>query len=166
MEKENIYTHIAGRLALPQFHMFGFILILLGGYLLYIMNLFGLIALVVGLGLFFSVIGIQIDFNNNIRREFFGIFGYKIGKWHSLPKIDYVTIFIEHLSQRGSVASIDSVRQFSKIKVSLIVSKYEKYDAGIFNDKWKAMDAGKLVAKNLNIKLLDYTGKEPKWIEV
>ena len=160
----NIYTHIAGRFTLPQFQMLGFVLILWGGYLLYTSNLLGLIALAIGLGLFFSVVGIQIDFNRKLRREFFGLFGIKFGRWHSLPEIEYVTVFIEHYAQRGSVVSIDSVRQFRKVKVSLIVTKTEKYDAGYFNDKWKAMEAGKLIARNLNIKLLDYTGKEPKWI--
>ena len=162
----SIYTHIAGRFTLPQFQMFGFVLILWGGYLLYTSNFLGFIALAVGLGLFFMVVGIQIDFDKKLHREFFGLFGIKFGKWRVMHAIDYVTVFIEHYAQRGSVASIDNTRQFRKVKISLIVTKTEKYDAGYFNDKWKAMEAGKMIARKLNIKLLDYTGKEPKWINL
>lgn len=165
-DNNNIYTHIAGRFTLPQFQMFGFVLILWGGYLLYTSNLFGLIALVVGLGLFFTVVGIQISFNKKLHREFVGLFGIKFGRWRAMPEIEYVTVFIEHYAQRGSVVSIDNTRQFRKVKISLIVSKTERYDAGYFNDKQKAIEAGKLIARKLNIKLLDYTGKEPKWINL
>lgn len=163
---QNIYTHTAGRFSLPQYQMFGFVLILLGGYLLFILNWFGLIAIVVGVALFFAIVGIQIDFEKKLRREFLGLFGYKIGKWTSLPEIEYVTIFIENYAQRGSVVTIDSMNRFSKVKVSLIVSKTIKYDGGFFDSKEKALEAGKMIARNLNTKLLDYTTKEPKWISL
>ena len=164
--KNNIYTHIVGRLSLPQFKVFGFILLFLGGYLIYLLNYWGIFVLLVGVGLYFSVLGLQIDFNKNQRREFFGIFGYKFGKWKPLPKIEYVTIFVERYAQRGSVASIDNVQHYSKLNVSLIVSKTERYEAGFFHDKSKALETGKLIARNLNIKLLDYTTKEPKWVNL
>ena len=146
--------------------MFGFVLIILGAYLIFITNWFGLIALAVGFALFFATVGIQIDFNKNLRREFFGLAGYKVGKWESLPEIDYVTIFHEHYAQRGSVVTIDSTNKFSKVKVSLIVSQTERYDGGFFNSKDEAMETGKMIAKKLNTKLLDYTTREPEWVEL
>ena len=166
MTESNIYTHTAGRFALPQFQMFGFVLILLGGYLLFLANWFGVVALLVGAALFFAVKGIQIDFEKKLHREFIGLLNFKIGKWEKLPFIDYVTVFIENYAQRGSVVSIDSMHKYSKVKVSLIVSKTIKYDGGYFNNKEKAFETGKLIARRLNTKLLDYTGKDPKWIDL
>ena len=146
--------------------MFGFVLIILGGYLLFISNWFGLIALVVGAALYFATVGIQIDFEKKLHREFFGLAGYKIGKWSSLPEIEYVTIFVEHYAQRGSVVTIDKADKFSKVKVSLIASETLRFDAGFFNSKEAAMDTGKIMAKRLNTKLLDYTDREPKWVDL
>jgi hypothetical protein len=146
--------------------MFGLVLIILGAYLVYIHNWFGFIALIVGMALFFANIGIQIDFKRNTYREFVGLLGYRFGKWKTLPKIDYVTVFIEHYAQRGSVASIDNTAKYSKVKVSLIVSRTERYDAGLFDSKEAALNTGLLIAKNLGTRLLDYTGPEPKWVDL
>ncbi len=146
--------------------MFGFVLIVLGGYFISVTNWFGLIALVVGLVLFFATVGIEIDFEKKLHREFFGLAGYKFGKWTRLPEIEYVTVFIEHYAQRGSMVSIDNVNRYSKVKVSLITSQTERYDAGFFNSEEKAMEAGKLIAKKLKTKLLDYTDREPKWVDL
>lgn len=161
-----IYSHTAGRFSMPQFQMFGFLLLPLGVYFLIISNWIGIIAIVVGFALFFAKEGVQIDFEKKLQREFIGLLGFKVGKWVLLPEIDYVTVFIENYSQRGSVASIDSNHKSSKVKVSLIISKTEKYDGGFFNSKEKAMEAGKLIARSLNTKLLDYTAKEPNWIDI
>lgn len=161
-----IYTFVAGRFSLPQFQMLGFILFILAAYLLYQMKWFGLVALIVGFALSFAVIGIQIDFEKNLHREFISLLGVKLGKWKSLPKIEYVTIFNENFSQRGSVASIDANFKDSKLRVSLIVSKTEKYDGGFFNDKEKALFVGKMCARKLDTKLLDYTSREPVWVDV
>lgn len=161
-----MYTHTAGRLSLPQFQMFGFVLILLGGYFLFLANWFGIVAILFGAALFFAVKGIQIDFEKKLHREFIGLLNFKAGKWEILPDIDYVTIFIENYAQRGSVASIDSAHKYSKVKVSLIVSKTIKYDGGYFDNKEKAFETGKLIARRLDTKLLDYTGKNPEWIDL
>jgi hypothetical protein len=118
------------------------------------MNWFGLVALIVGFALSFAVTGIQIDFEKKLHREFISLLGFKLGKWMLIPKIEYVTIFIENTSQRGSVASIDNNFKDSKVKVSLIASKTEKYDAGFFSNKEKALFVGRMCANKLNTKLL------------
>lgn len=162
----NLYTHTSGRISLPQFQMFGFVLLALGVYLLINSIWFGTISIIVGFALFFAIAGIQIDFEKKHYREFIGLLSFKYGKWIKLPHIEYVTVFPVKYAQRGSVASIDNVRQFSKVKVSLIVSKTKRIEAGSFNEKPEAFEAGKLIARKLNTKLLDYTSKEPKWIHL
>lgn len=145
--------------------MFGFLLFVLGGYLLFKSNWFGLLAILVGLPVFFAKAGIQIDFRQRLYRQYFGVAEVKFGKWQQLPEIDYVTVYVAHYAQRGSVASIDNVRRYSRIKVSLIVSRTERYDAGFFDSREKALNAGLLIARNLRTRLLDYTDREPRWVE-
>ena len=165
MTDSNIYTFSAGRLSLPQFQMFGLVLILIGSYLTYAISWFGIIAILIGLILFLASVGIQIDFDKRSHREFYGIFGFKFGKWKEMPTIEYVTVFIEQYAQRGSMLTIDSTHKFSKVKISLIASRTQRYDGGYFNSKEKAMEAGMFIAKKLNLELLDYTGREPIWID-
>lgn len=138
----------------------------LGIYLAIIGEWFGPVAGLIGFALFFTVRGNQIDFENKLYRDFIDLMGIKYGKWIALPEIEYVTMFHQNITQRGSVASIDSNFSRSKVKLKLIVSKTEHYNAGQFNTREEALHAAKLLAKNLACKLLDYTQREPKWIEV
>jgi len=146
--------------------MFGFVLIALGGYLVYRSNWFGFITLFVGFALYFMMGGIQMDLEKRLHREYVGLLNLKFGKWTKIPELEYVTLFVENYVQRGSVASIDSSFKDSKIKLKLIVNKEIIFNAGSFKSKEKALETGKLIAKKLNTKLLDYTEKEPKWIDL
>jgi hypothetical protein len=145
--------------------MFGFVLIALGGYLVFKSNWFGFLAMLVGMPMFFAVIGIQIDLDKKLYREFYGLLNFRFGKWLQLPPIEYITIYVEHYAQRGSVASIDNVSKYSKVKVSLIAEKNTRYDAGYFNTKELALQTGIFLAKKFNTKLLDYTTRDPRWID-
>ena len=166
MSDSDLYTHTAGRLSLPQFQMFGFVLIIIGIYLLVISNWYGLALIALGVVLFFTVIGIQIDFDKKLHREFVGLSRFKFGKWTTLPEIEYVTFFVENYAQRGSVVTIDSKHKTTKVKVSLIGPGTIKLDGGFFNTKEQALEAGKTIARKLHTKLLDYTEREPKWIDL
>jgi len=110
--------------------------------------------------------GIQMDLEKRLHREYVGLLNLKFGKWTKIPELEYVTLFVENYVQRGSVASIDSSFKDSKIKLKLIVNKEIIFNAGSFKSKEKALETGKLIAKKLNTKLLDYTEKEPKWIDL
>jgi len=164
--ENSIYTVSYGNFSLPQFQMFGVIIFIFGLYMLYAMNFFFLLLLPVGLALSIAKVGIQIHLENKIHREYLNVFGFLFGKWKPLPAIEYITVFIEHYAQRGSVASIDNENQFEKVKVSLIVSDAIRLDGGLFETKEKGMEAGKILAKQLKTKLLDYTSHEPGWVEL
>ena len=161
-----IYTHTSGKMLLPQFQMFGFISIALGVYLLINSNWFGALAVVIGFVLYFAVTGIQIDLENSLYRQFFGLFNVRYGKWIKMPRIAYITVFFEQYSQRGSVGSIDSTSKFRKANVDLVVEKNQKLEAGSFNGKQEAMNVAGILAKAMKVKLLDYTEKEPRWVGV
>lgn len=166
LTETKIYTSKARRLTLPQFQMFGFVLMALGGYMLYQSNWFGFAALFVGFSLYFLQGGIQIDFEKRLHREYFGLLNFRFGKWTPIPELEYVTLFVANYVQRGSVASIDNNFKDSKINISLIVSNAVKFEGGSFISKEKALETGKMFARSLNTKLLDYTDREPKWVEL
>lgn len=161
-----IYTKQAGRFALPQFQMLGVVLIVWGAYLAWQLNPFAILVLVGGASLATAVAGVQVDLKERLHREYMAIFGYKFGEWKQLPPIEYVTVFIEHYAQEKAVASIGGEDKFHKIKISLICNKTKRFDAGLFDDKELAINTSKNLARSLNCKLLDYTGREPKWIDL
>lgn len=164
--QNNIYSVSFGNFSLPQFQMFGVIIFFLGLYLLYEMNFYFLLLLPVGLALSLTKVGIQINFEKRQHRECINVFGFLFGKWHAIPELEYITVFIEHYAQRGSVVTIDNESKFEKVKVSLIIAEPERLDGGLFDTKEKGMEAGKLLAKKLKTKLLDYTTHEPGWVEL
>lgn len=164
--ENNIYTKQSGRFALPQFQMLGVVLLAWGAYLVWLLNPFSVLVLAGGAALATASMGVQIDFKEKAHREFIIIFGYKYGKWHQLPAIEYVTVFIEHYTQEKGMVSISSEDSFTKIKISLIASKTERFDAGLYDNKQLALENGEKIARALQTKLLDYTTREPRWVEM
>jgi hypothetical protein len=164
--QDSTYTASFGNFSLPQFQMFGVVLAVFGLYMLYILNFFFLLILPLGVALSTARVGVQINFETRQHREYVNIFGFLFGKWKPIPKLEYVTVFVEHYAQRGSVASIDNEFDFEKVKVSLIISEPERLEAGLFDTKETGIEAGKLLAKKLKTKLLDFTSHEPGWVEL
>lgn len=161
-----IYTKQSGRFALPQFQMLGVVLIIWGAYLAWQLNPLSILTLVGGASLATAAAGVQINLKEKLHREYIAIFGYKFGEWKELPPIEYVTVFIEHYAQEKAVASIGGEDKFHKIKISLIVSKTHRFDAGLFENKEIALKNAMNIARSFNTKLLDYTEREPKWVDL
>jgi len=159
------YTWNAGRFALPQFQMLGILLIIYGGYLVYQLSIVSIFILLFGFTLAFLAFGNQINFTTRSYRSYLSVLGVKAGKWRKLPTIKYVNIYPEHLSQDAWVGSIGSTYKYKKIKVGLVVNKRKHFDVGLFESKDEAMKIAKMVAGLLETKLLDYTSKEPRWVE-
>jgi len=164
--EEHVYTKQSGRFALPQFQMLGVLLLIWGVYLAWQLNPFSVLALAGGAALATAAVGNQIDFDRKTHREYTAIFGYKFGKWNKLPAIEYVTVFVEHYSQEKGMVSITAEDSFTKVKISLIASPTLRFDAGLYDDKQLALENGGKIARALKTKLLDYTDREPEWVEL
>ncbi len=164
--ENTIYTKQSGRFALPQFQMLGVLLFIIGIGFIFRLNPWSVILIFVGVALATMTIGIQINFENRTHRDYFRILGFKYGKWSVIPTLDYVSVFVEQYSQDMAVASIISANSYKDYKVSLIVSKSQRFDAGEYDNKEMAFKVAENIAKKLDAKLLDYTSKEPKWIDV
>jgi len=149
-----------------QFVFVGYLLVLFGIYLLIRLNLFGMPAIAGGLFFSFSHTGIQINFSENKYRECLGVFQLKMGKWHSLPEVQYVTVFVGRIVEEMHMASISSTQTTSDYKINLIVSKTSRIEIGSYTDKIEAMNTGRYLANQLQCKLLDYTSGDPVWVEL
>ncbi len=164
--KSNIYTKQSGRFALPQFQMLGIVLLIVGVIYSIQLNPWGIAFLFIGIVLATMTTGIQLNLKKRTHRNYFRIIGFKYGNWVEIPTLDYVSVFVEHYSQDMGVASISATDKYKDFKISLIVSKTQRFDAGGFNDKTETFKVAEDIARKLNTKLLDYTSTEPKWINV
>jgi len=149
-----------------QFVFVGYLLVLFGIYLLIRLNPLGLLAIAGGLFFSFAHTGIQIDFEENKYREYLGVFQLKMGKWHPLPNLQYVTVFVGRYVEEMHMATISSTQTKSDYKINLIVSKTSRIEIGSYTDKTKAMNTGRYLAVQLQCKLLDYTSGNAVWVEL
>ena len=164
--ENTIYTKQSGRFAMPQFQMLGVILFIIGIIYAFQLNPWSIILLFVGVALATMTTGVQIDFEKRKHRDYFLMLGFKHGKWTDIPTLGYVSIFVEQYSQNMWVASIGATDKFKDFKIGLIVSKTLHFNAGGYNNKVEAFKAAEDIAKKLDTKLLDYTSKEPKWVDI
>lgn len=149
-----------------QFIFLGYVGIIAGVYFLIVFNIWGLPLILAGIFVSFTNTGIQIDFENNSYKEYFGLLFLKFGKWKPLPKIQYVTMFIDRAVQEMHVASISGTQTLDDIKINLVIAKNSYITAGKFKNKTESMKTGKYLAVNLKTKLLDYTSSKSEWINI
>lgn len=110
--------------------------------------------------------GVKIDFDNDTHRDYIRIFDFKKGKWVTIPAIDFVTVFVEYYSQDMGVALISKTDNYSDFKINLIVSEIQCFDAGGFAKKSEALKIAVNIAREIGVKLLDFTSCEPRWVEL
>ena len=149
-----------------QFVFLGYVGILAGIYLLYELNIWGLLLFLASLFVSFSHSGIQIDFAKNSYREYLGLVLFKFGKWKPLPKIQYVTVFVDRFVQEMHVTSISGTQTINDLKINLVIAKNSYISVGKFKNKSDGMKAGHILASNLHTKLLDYTTAKPEWVSI
>lgn len=137
-----------------SFFLFGFSLLFhFYGFILCGMSVF-----------FFSKDGSEIDLDSKTYRTFFSLFGYRFGKWKTLPDVEYVSVFktaeINTVRSLGAEANVKS----DVIQLNLFYNRNQKITA--YTTKYEA-DAFKIareIAQILNIDILDATKSESKWL--
>lgn len=164
--ENHIYTKQSSRFAFPQFQMLGVLLFIIGMVLAYQLNLWSILVLVGGFALATVTTGVQVDFKRKMHRDYIRILGYKYGKWVIIHTLDYVTVFVESYYQNMGAASIHASDNFSDFKINLVVSETQHFDAGGFSDKTKAFENAKKIAGKFGVKLLDFTSKESRWVDI
>lgn len=161
----DIFNGSSGPYFPPQFRYVGFVLVITGCIMIYNMNFFGIGFVVIGPAFFLLKTGIRISFDERSYQEYRKVLGLYFGKWVKLPEIEYVTVYTESESQEMHVQSIGSESTDTCFNTDLIFEEPNRLKVISFHDKPSAMEAGRVLAKKLQTRLLDYTSEEPVWLD-
>ncbi len=161
----DIFKGSSGSYFPPQFRYVGYVLVITGCIMIYSMNLFGIGFIVIGPAFFLLKTGIRINFDERSYQEYRSVMGLYFGKWVNLPEIEYVTVYTESESQDMNVQSVGNEYNDTFFNTDLIFEEPNRLKVISFPDKSAAMEAGRLLAKKLHTRLLDYTSEEPVWMD-
>ncbi len=121
--------------------------------------------IIIGIGVFFLLVeGSEFDFASNKYRKTKSILGIAFGKWQTLSKIEYVSVFktIETTTLRSRSAEANVKKDI--IKLNLFYNNNRKILAFKTYDKEEAFLKAKEIATLLNVEILDATEREYKWL--
>jgi hypothetical protein len=128
----------------------------------------GSIAFVLGALMAVSFQGIIIDTAGRRYMKYDRFLKIKIGAWKALSPPSYVTIVPINLSSRRTAPSPIVVPQDKKgaraFKVNLVVDGHERYISICRGSLQKMTEEALRLGKHLQIRVLDYTTHEKKWI--
>ncbi len=128
----------------------------------------GGIAFVVGGLAAFSFQGVIIDTAGKRYMKYDRFLNVKIGSWQALSPPSYVTIVRINLSSRRTAPSPIVVPQDKKgaraYKVNLVVEGNQRFISICRGSLEKMTEESMRLGKHLQIRVLDYTTHEKKWI--
>ena len=167
---DNIYIKEERYFALPQFRFLGLFLFVYVGVNIHKYGIvyYGAEFIVAAISIFLMVAttGYQIDFSKKLHREYISAVNFYYGKWIAFPELDYVTVFVVNVVETGGGVAVRLHYKHKDVRVRIIGKSREIFDVGNFTKKEEAFEVGRMCAVKLKIRLLDYTEREPKWIEI
>ena len=136
--------------------------------LVYAKYIGGAISLALAILVSFSYEGITIDPIKKRYQKYDRFVRLRIGKWQSLPKPSYVTLVRVNLNNQKNMASPivaptpgKATRAF---KVNLVVEGDIRFIPICRGSLEKMKDEALKLGRMLDIRVLDYTTREKKWI--
>ncbi len=134
-------------------------------------NIFvGMILTALTIGILLSKSGLEIDTEQNMLRRYSKVFGYVMGKWESIPELDYVTVVRVKITTKKYQASSDLYVQAPsanvKYRVNLVTKDKKKRVIKVLTSEMKeAISEALIIGEALDLRVLDYTSHESKWIK-
>ena len=141
------------------------------GALLFAMGIFGAITnnvfnlVLSGIGVFLMLReGSEIDLMSKKYREIYSVLGVKFGTWKNLPEVEYVSVFKTKENKR--VQAMAGSANFSNdiYKLNLFYNTNKKIEAYRTENATDAFENAKYLSQVLNIKVLDATTRDSKWL--
>ncbi len=151
------------------FRIFSLVMAILAfAFLVYSEFIGASISVILGVLLSFSYQGVKIDQGKRQLIKYDRFLWLKIGRWEAMSTPSYVTVVRINLSSRRSVPSPMVLPEDKKgakaYKVNLVVEGDERY-ISICRGSFDKMTSEALrLGKYLNIRVLDYTTHDKKWI--
>ena len=137
-------------------------------FLIYAQYIGASITLILGTMLAFSYQGVIIDPVQQRYMKYDRFLKFRIGGWKTLSTPSYVTVVRINLSSRRSAPSPIVLPQDQKgakaFKVNLVVDSDERYISICRGSLEKMTTEALRLGKQLQIRVLDYTTHEKKWI--
>ena len=128
----------------------------------------GSICFVVGALMAFSYQGVIIDMAGQRYMKYDRFLSFKIGGWKALPSPSYVTVVRINLSSRRIGPTPIVVPQDKKgaraFKVNLVVEGKMRFISICSGSREKMTREAICLGEHLQIRVLDYTTHEKKWI--
>lgn len=152
-----------------HFRMFTLLMAVLAfGLLVYTEYVLAFGVVLVGVALSFSYQGVKIDPDQRRYLKYDRFLWLRIGRWVSMSVPSYVTIVRINLSSRRSLplplVPPDERKEAKTYKVNLVVEGEERY-ISICRGPLKDMTSEALrLGKHLNLRVLDFSTPEKKWI--
>ncbi|MCP4309844.1 MAG: hypothetical protein GY790_01155 [Bacteroidetes bacterium] len=116
----------------------------------------------------FSYTGVSIDAVKQRYIKYDRFVKFRIGKWEKLPKPNYVTLVKINLSNMRNMASPmitpEPGKRTRAYKVNLVVEGDLRFIAVCRGPLEKMKEEALKLGRELNIRVLDYTTHEKKWI--
>ncbi len=144
---------------------------LLFGALLFCVGIFGAITnhvfslVLSGIGVFLMLReGSEIDLMSKTYREIYYVMGLKFGKWKDLPDIEYISVFKTMESKRVQAMGASTTFSNEIYKLNLFYNRNQKIEAYRTDEINDAFENAKYLSQVLNIKILDATERESKWL--
>jgi len=128
----------------------------------------GAISFALGIFLSFSYQGVRIDPEKKLYLKYDRFAWIKIGKWKPMSAPSYVTIVRVNLSSRRNMPSPlalpDDRKGAKSFKVNLVVEGDERYINICRGPLAKMTEEALRLGKHLQIRVLDFSTPEKKWI--
>ena len=116
----------------------------------------------------FSYQGVIIDLSGHRFKKYDRFLKFRIGSWKTLSKPSYVTIVRIKLSNRRTAPSPlvapEDKKGARSFKVNLVVEGDERYIPVCHGSLEKMTGEALCLGKHLQLRVLDYTTHEKKWI--
>ena len=98
--------------------------------------------------------GVELNLDGMKYRELFSWYGVRFGKWNTLPKIDYISIFKTKKGSRVRAGGGNAAHFTTEIfKLNLFYNRNKHITLLESEDENKVFDAGNNISKILNVKL-------------
>lgn len=159
------YQFSEGSYFQPQFKIIGFFVLVAGIALCVNLNLFGIVLVVLSIMVLFAKKVLTISFSLSRYRDSFSIFGYRIGKWITLPEFESISIFNAKKGQTMNHGSMSATASYAELEVNLIYNRSRRLTVYTTRDYNKALDISTKFAAKYNLSIYDASTREGKWLD-
>ena len=133
----------------------------------YFSRLGGLILIGLGVIAFIPLELFQVNFQTNEYRYCIKFFNHEKGEWKSLSKVQYLSIVKQRktiVMSRPSLLGAEVGHNVEECVLRFFIKAGYYIEIDDFNVKKEAIEFGQIIAKGLDIKLLDATIRPPEFI--